>query len=67
MKTNIPLAELTNVAGNIAADALKSNFEIESHHVPFDGAYTFRYYNGMSVISFDIDGAAERVNKIIYG
>lgn len=67
VKTNIPLAQLTKVAGNIAADALQSDFEIESHHVPFDGAYTFRYYNGMSVISFDIDGAAERVNKIIYG
>ena len=67
VKTNIPLAELTNVAGNIAADALQSNFEIESHHVPFDGTYTFKYYNGMSVISFDTDDAAERVNKIIYG
>ena len=67
VKTNIPLAELTKVAGNIAADALQSNFEIESHHVPFDGTYTFKYYNGMSVISFDTDDAAERVNKIIYG
>ncbi len=67
VKTNIPLAQLTKVAGNIAADALQSNFEIESHHVPFDGTYTFKYYNGMSVISFDTDDAAERVNKIIYG
>lgn len=67
VKTNIPLAELTAVTGNIAADALQNNFEIESHHVPFDGAYTFKYYNGMSVISFDIDDAEKRVNKIIYG
>lgn len=67
VKTNIPLAELTSVVGNIASNTLQSNFDIESHHVPFDGTYTFRYYNGMSVIFFDINDAKERVNKIIYG
>ena len=67
VKTNISLTELTSVIGNIATDAMRSGLNIESHHVPFSNAYTYKYYNGMAIISFDIDDAARRVNEIIYG
>lgn len=67
VKTNISLTELTSVIGNVATDALQSGLDIESHHVPFSDAYTYKRYNGMAIVSFDIDDAARRVNKIIYG
>lgn len=67
VKTNISLTELTSVIGNIAADAMRSGLDMESHHVPFSDAYAYKYYNGMAIVSFDIDDAARRVNKIIYG
>lgn len=67
VKTNISLSELTSVIGNIATDAMRSGLNIDSHHVPFSGAYTYKRYNGMAIISFDIDDAARRINKIIYG
>ena len=67
VKTNISLTELTSVIGNIASDAMRSGLNIESHHVPFSDAYAYKYYNGMAIVSFDIDDAARRVNKIIYG
>ena len=67
VKTNISLTELTSVIGNIATDAMRSGLNIDSHHVPFSGAYAYKRYNGMAIISFDIDDAARRVNKIIYG
>lgn len=67
VKTNISLTELTSVIGNIATDAMRSGLDIDSHHVPFSDAYTYKYYNGMAIVSFDINDAARRVNKIIYG
>ena len=67
VKTNISLSELTSVIGNVASDAMKSGLNMESHHVPFSDAYTYKYYNGMAIVSFDINDAARRVNKIIYG
>ncbi len=67
VKTNISLTELTSVIGNIATDAIRSGLNIDSHHVPFSNAYTYKYYNGMAIISFDINDAARRVNNIIYG
>ncbi len=67
VKTNISLTELTSVIGNVATDALQNGLDIESHHVPFSDAYTYKYYNGMAIVSFDINDAARRVNKIIYG
>ncbi len=67
VKTNISLTELTSVIGNIATDAIRSGLDIDSHHVPFSDAYTYKYYNGMAIVSFDINDAARRVNKIIYG
>ena len=67
VKTNISLTELTSVIGNIATDAMRSGLDIESHHVPFSDAYTYKYYNGMAIVSFDINDASRRVNEIIYG
>ncbi len=67
VKTNISLTELTSVIGNIATNALQNGLDMESHHVPFSDAYTYKYYNGMAIVSFDINDAARRVNKIIYG
>ncbi len=67
VKTNISLSELTSVIGNIATDAMRSGLNIDSHHVPFSDAYTYKRYNGMAIVSFDINDAARRVNKIIYG
>ena len=67
VKTNISLSELTSVIGNVASDAMRSGLNMESHHVPFSDAYTYKYYNGMAIVSFDINDAARRVNKIIYG
>ena len=67
VKTNISLSELTSVIGNVATSALQNGINIDSHHVPFSDAYTYKYYNGMAIVSFDINDAARRVNKIIYG
>ena len=67
VKTNISLSELTSVIGNVASDAVQNGLDMESHHVPFSDAYTYKYYNGMAIVSFDINDAARRVNKIIYG
>ncbi len=67
VKTNISLTELTSVIGNVATDALQNGLNIDSHNVPFNDAYTYKYYNGMAIVSFDINDAAKRVNKIIYG
>ncbi len=67
VKTNISLSELTSVIGNVASDAMRNGLDMESHHVPFSDAYTYKYYNGMAIVSFNIDDAARRVNKIIYG
>lgn len=67
VKTNISITELTSVIGNIATDAMRRGLNIDSHHVPFSNAYTYKYYNGMAIISFDINDASRRVNEIIYG
>ena len=67
VKTNISLGELTSVVGDVASNALGSGLKMESHHVPFSDAYAYKRYNGMAIISFDINDAARRVNKIIYG
>ncbi len=67
VKTNISLSELTSVIGSVATSAMQNGIDIDSHNVPFNDAYTYKYYNGMAIVSFDINDAARRVNKIIYG
>lgn len=67
VKTNISLTELTSVIGSVAMGALENGLNIDSQHVPYSDAFTYKYYNGMAIISFDIDDAARRVNNFIYG
>ncbi len=67
VKTNISLGELTSIVSEVASDAMTSGLKMESHHVPFSDAYTYKRYNGMAIVSFNIDDASRRVNKIIYG
>lgn len=63
-KTNIPLAELTSIIS--ALGDKQGGIHFDTQHVPFDGAYSYKRYNGMSIISFDIDDAAARINDFIY-
>ena len=65
VKTNISLSELTSVITAIAQS--DEELDMQSQHVPYDDAYTYKYYNGMAIISFDIDDAAARINEFIYG
>lgn len=67
VKTNISLTELTSAVTDVATGALQNGLNIESQHVPYSGAYVNKYYNGMAIVSFDIDDAARRVNQFIYG
>ncbi len=65
VKTNISVSTLLSFVSSVAMKA--SDLSIESQHVPFSDNYEYKYYNGMAIISFDIDDAAKRVNKYIYG
>ena len=67
IKTNISLTELTSVVTSVATNAASNGLNMESQHVPYSDAYTYKYYNGMAIVSFNIDDAARRVNKFIYG
>lgn len=67
VKTNISITELTSVITDIATGALENGLNMDSEHVPFSGAYSYKRYNGMAIISFDIEDAARRVNEFIYG
>ncbi|MEE1137381.1 MAG: LCP family protein [Acutalibacteraceae bacterium] len=67
VKTNISLTELTSAVTDVATGALQNGLNIESQHVPYSGAYVNKYYNGMAIVSFDINDAARRVNNFIYG
>jgi len=64
VKTNISLTELLPVVGSAATRI--SGLSIESQHVPYSDSYQYKYYNGMAIISFDIDEAARRINKFLY-
>ncbi len=64
VKTNISLTELLPVVGSAAAQL--SDLSIESQHVPYSDSYQYKYYNGMAIISFDIDEAAKRLNEFLY-
>ena len=67
VKTNIGIGELTSIIGDIATSALQNGLNIQSQHIPYSDEYSYRYYNGMAIISFDIDDAARRANQFIYG
>ncbi len=67
VKTNISLTELTGVVASVATNAIGQGLDIESQHIPYSDAYTYKRYNGMAIVSFDIDDAARRLNEFIYG
>lgn len=67
VKTNISLTELTSVITSVVTNAAASGLNLDSQHVPYSDAYTYKYYNGMAIISFDVDDAAKRVNDFFYG
>lgn len=64
VKTNISIKTLLSFVSSVAVNA--SNLSIESQHVPFSDSYEYKYYNGMAIISFDIESAKKRVNEFIY-
>ena len=65
VKTNISATDLVSLASSVLTNA--SSLQIESQNVPFDDSYQFAWYNGMSIISYDIADAAGRLNDFIYG
>lgn len=67
IKTNITFTELTGAVTDIATAALRKGVDIQTQHVPYSDAYAYKYYNGMAIVSFNIDDAARRMNKFIYG
>lgn len=64
IKTNISATELVTLATSVLANG--SNLTIETENVPFSDAYQFAWYNGMSIISYDITAAGTRLNNFIY-
>lgn len=67
VKTNISFGELSSVIGSIATKAAGRSISMESQTVPYPDDSVNKYYNGMAIKSFDIDNAARRINKFIYG
>lgn len=66
VKTNIPITELTTAITTIV-EKNGTDLKMESQHIPYSDAFKYKYYNGMAITSFDIDDAAKRLHKFIYG
>ncbi|MBQ2775349.1 MAG: LCP family protein [Clostridia bacterium] len=64
VKTNIPVTTLASFFGSIAMQG--ENFSLESQNIPYSDAFSYKTYNGMSIISIDIDATAKRMNKFLY-
>ncbi len=64
VKTNIPVSKLAAIFGSIAMQG--SDFSLESQNIPYSDAFSYKRYNGMSIISFDIDATAKRLKKFLY-
>ena len=65
IKTNIPLTDIMGVIPSIVRNGTALN--MQSQHVPYSDSYVYKYYNGMAIVSYDIDEAARRINAFIYG
>ncbi len=63
IKTNISATELISLATSVLTS---TSLSIETENVPFSDAYQFAWYNGMSIISYDISAAGTRINNFIY-
>ncbi|MBQ7923004.1 MAG: LCP family protein [Clostridia bacterium] len=64
IKTNISATDLVGLTTSVLGNA--SALTVESQNVPYSDAYQFGWYNGMSIITFDIAEAASRINAFIY-
>lgn len=64
IKTNISATDLVSLAASVLSNA--SAISIKSQNVPYSDAYQFAWYNGMSIISYDISDASRRINEFIY-
>lgn len=64
IKTNISATSLISLATSVLSNGTSISIETES--VPFSDSYQFAWYNGMSILSYDISDAAKRLNDFIY-
>lgn len=64
IKTNISATSLLSLATSVISNG--DSLSISTENVPFSDSYQFAWYNGMSIISYDISSAATRLNKFIY-
>ncbi len=64
IKTNISATSLLSLATSVLSNG--DSLSISTENVPFSDSYQFAWYNGMSIISYDISSAATRLNKFIY-
>lgn len=64
IKTNISATSLLSLATSVLSNG--ASLSITTENVPFSDSYQFAWYNGMSIISYDISAAATRLNKFIY-
>jgi len=63
VKTNIDALTMTSLATSIVNN--KNSISLSTLAVPFSDAYQFAWYNGMAVISFDINNANIRINEYL--
>lgn len=64
VKTNIDISSMTELVTKVAAQ--KDKLTIDAQNVPFSDAYGSAWYNGMQVLSFDIERAAARLSEYLY-
>ncbi|MBQ7826733.1 MAG: LCP family protein [Clostridia bacterium] len=64
VKTNIDMVSMTELVTQVVSN--KDKLSIDAQNVPFSDAYGSAWYNGMQVLSFDIERAAARLNEYLY-
>ena len=64
VKTNIPITDIMAVIPSVVRKG--SALNMQSQHVPYSDSYVYKYYNGMAIVSYNLDEAAARINKFIY-
>ncbi len=65
VKTNIPITDIMGVIPSVVRNG--SALNMQSQHVPYSDSYEYKYYNGMAIVSYNLDAAAARINEFIYG
>ena len=64
VKTNIDMVSMTELVTQVVTN--KDKLSLDAQTVPFSDAYGSAWYNGMQVLSFDIERAAARLNDYLY-